>query len=102
MLGDCLITAQSMYTPCTSGLGISQGFQRGERLGGDNKEGLSWIEVTGGLDKRGAVNVRNKAHSQLAITVVAQGVVGHRRAEVGPTNADVDHSANALPSVPSP
>ena len=60
------------------------------------------VEVAGRLGEVGRVDVGDEAEGQRPVGVVAQRQVGHRRAEVGAADADVDHGADPLAGVPGP
>ena len=83
-------------------MGVGQCLQRGEGFGADDEQRLGGVEVAGGLDQCSGVHVGDKAAAQIALAVVAQGLVGHDRAEVRAADADIDDVANALAAVAPP
>ncbi len=83
-------------------MGIGHGFQRGEGFGGDDEQGLGGIEIAHGLGKVGAVDIGDKAEDHGAVAVVLERFIGHHRAQVGASDADVDHVANALAGMALP
>ncbi len=102
----CLATAasslQTCQRPVARGVRVGHGLERGEGLGGDDEQGLRGIEVDHRLGEVGAVDVGDKAKDHLAVAVVFERFVGHDRAEVGASDADVDDVANALAGVAFP
>src|SRR5580704_15342793 len=83
-------------------MSVRHRFQRRECLGGDDEEGLRWIEIMDGFREVGAVNVGHKAKRKCSVGVKPQRLVGHYRAQVGTTDANVDDITNALASVTLP
>ena len=63
---------------------------------------LGRVEVAGRLGQVGRVDVGDEPEGQRPVGVVAQRQVGHRRAEVGAADADVDHGPDPLAGVPGP
>ena len=81
---------------------VGHGLEGREGLRRDHEERLGRIQVTGGFHEVGAVDVRHEAEGHAAIAPVPERFVGHDRPEVGSSDADVDHVANALARVALP
>ena len=56
----------------------------------------SAIQVPGCFHEIGRVDIGDEAERQVAVGVMAQGLVGHHRPQVGPADADVDDVADRL------
>ena len=102
VLGDGLGIAERAQAPVAGGVRIGHGFQRGEGLGGDDKQRLRRVEISSGLGEIGAVDVRHKMEGQIAGAVGFERFVGHHRAEVRAADADVDDVTDAFAGVPLP
>ena len=88
--------------PLARGRRVPDRLQRRERLRRDDEQRLLRIEVARRLDDVGAVDVGDEAERQVALRVVAEGLVRHDRAEVRAADADVDHVADPLAGVSRP
>ncbi len=102
MLGHGLLVAKRSQGPGARRVGVGHRLQSGERLGGDDEQRLGGVEVAGGLDEVGGVDVGDEAEGELPGAVVAQGLIGHDRAEVRATDADVDDVADRPAGVAGP
>ena len=103
VLGDGgFVTPQAGEGPVAGRGGIGHGFQRGKCFRGNDKKRLGGVEVVGGLGEVGAVNIGDEAEGERTVGVVAQGLVGHHRTEVGAADADIDDIFDALASVAFP
>ena len=60
------------------------------------------VQAVGDLPEGRAVDVGDVLETHVTVAVVTQRLVAHRRAEVGPADADVDHIADALAGVANP
>ena len=77
-------------------------FQGREGFGGDDEQRFLCVEIACCLGKIGTVDIGNKAESQVALGVVAQGLVGHHWAQIGPADADIDHIADRFAGIAFP
>ncbi len=97
-----LVAAETVQRPGPRAEGVGHGLQRGEGLRGDDEQGLGRIEVADRLHQVAAVDVGNEAETQVAVAVIAEGLVRHHRPEVGAADADVDHVADGPARVAKP
>ena len=103
VLGDRrLVAAQPVEQPAAGLRGVGQRLLGGEGLRRDDEQRAGRVEVAGGLGQVGRVDVGDEPEGQRPVGVVAQRQVGHRRAEVGAADADVDDGPDPLAGVPGP
>ena len=102
MLGNRGLVFERGERPRPRGVRVGHRLLRGEGLGRNDEQRLGRVEVVRGFGEVGAVDVGHEAERQVARAVVAQGFVGHDRAEVRSADADVDDGANALARVAFP
>ena len=103
MLGHRLdLAAEAREQPLAGALGVGHRLQRREGLRRDDEERFRRVQVAGGLDEIGPVDVRHEPEGHRAIAVVLEGLVGHDGPEVGAADADVDDVADALSGVALP
>ena len=88
--------AQRPDAPLAGRVRVGQGLLGGEGLGADDEQRLRRVEVAHRLAEVGRVHVGHEAQLEVAARVMAQGLAGHHRPEVGTADADVDDVADAL------
>src|SRR3954463_12461704 len=97
-----LVTTKSFERPCTCGLSVGHGLERGECFGRDDEQRLGGIEILNSLGEVGAIDVRNEAEGEIALGVMLERLIGHDGTEVGAADADVHDIADALSCVTLP
>ena len=88
--------------PGASRVRVGQRLERREGLRGDDHERLLGVAGLQREREVGGIDVRDEVEAQLGGGVGAQGLVGHRRAEVRAADPDVDHVPDAPAGVPAP
>ncbi len=83
-------------------MGVGQRLKCRERLGADDEKCLLGIEVTRGFVEVGAINVGDEAEGHIAPAVMTQRLVGHYRAQIRATDADVNDVADRPIRVSTP
>ncbi|MDH6433436.1 hypothetical protein M2158_001913 [Streptomyces sp. SAI-144] len=97
-----LIRLQLIEQPRARRGGVGDRLDGGEGLRGDDEQRLGRVQVAGGLVQVGAVDVRHEADGEVAVGEAAQHLVGHRGAQVGAADADVDDVLDAAAGVAGP
>ena len=97
-----LVAAEAVQQPLPGAPGIRHGLDGREGLRRDDDERLGRLEAAQRLDEVGRVDVRHESDVELRRGVGAKRLVGHRRAEIGATDPDVDHGLNRPAGVPAP
>lgn len=81
---------------------IRHRFERCERLGADDEQGLFSIQVPRGLDEVGAIHIRDEAKREIALGVILERLVCHHGTQIGAADTDVNYIANRLARMPFP
>ena len=102
MLGDRRSVTELPHHPVACRVRVRERLEGAERLGRDDEQGLVGRQIPGRLHKVGRVDVGDEPERHVAQAVVAKGLVRHHRAEVGPTDADVDDVLDPPPGVTGP
>ena len=89
------IVAECAGEPTAGRGGVGQRLKGGERLGGDDEKCCGRVESVEFCDQIGGVDVGDEPRRDTAVGVVAQRLVGHRRAEVRASDPDVHHGLDA-------
>src|SRR5215471_12635724 len=83
-------------------MGVGHGFECGECLRRNDKQGLGGIEVADGFDHVSSVDVGNKPECHGAVAIVLERLVRHNRSKVGTSNPDIDDISDRFPGVALP
>ena len=100
--GYGLFILKPAQAPGPGGAGVGHGFQGGEGLGRDDKQGLFRVEVERGFSKIRGVHVGDKTKGQIPSAVVLQRFIGHDRTKIGAADTDVDDVTNRFSAVSRP
>ena len=100
--GQRALVAQRVQAPGPCRRGVGHGLGCGEGFRADHEQRFGRVQATRRRIEFGAIRARNKAEGQVALAVLAQGLMGHHRAQVRPADAEVDDIADALAGVPAP
>ena len=95
MFGHCVVT-ECVGEPASRSGRVGQGLQGGERLGGDDEQRSGRIESVEFGDQVGRIDIGDEPRGDAGVGIVPQGLIGHRRSEVGSADADVDDGLDAL------
>ena len=96
LVGDDAALTQTIEQPGAHDLGVRDGLERREGLGGHDHKGRLGIQVLRGLTRVGGVNVGDEAALQALLHVGLEGLVRHDGAQVGAADADVDDGLDGL------
>ena len=96
LVGDDAALTQAVEQPGTHDLGVRDGLERREGLGGHDHEGRLGVQVLRGLARVSGVDVGDEAALQALLHVGLKGLVGHDGAQVGAADADVDNGLDRL------
>ena len=96
------LVSEDVERPGSRHARVREGLLRRERLGRDDEQRLLGVEVPDRLGEVGRIDVRDEPHGEIAAGVVAQRPVGHRRAEVGAADPDVDDGRDPPAGVAAP
>ncbi|MPM23084.1 hypothetical protein SDC9_69547 [bioreactor metagenome] len=95
-VGDRTAVLEAGDQPVAYDPGVGEGLQRGERLRRDDHQSGLRVEQERLLRRIGRVDVGDEPTLQAQLAVRLERLVGHHRAEVGATDADVDHRTDRL------
>ena len=96
LVGDDAALTQAVEQPGAHDLGVRDGLERREGLGGHDHEGRLGVQVLRGLTRVGGINVGDEAALQALLHVGLEGLVRHDGAQVGAADADVDDGLDGL------
>ena len=99
VLGDgrlLVLACESVEQPRLAQPGVGERLERAERLARDDEQRRRRVEALQRGRGIGRVDVRDEPALQALLPVRLEGLVGHHRPQVGPTDADVDDRADPL------
>ena len=101
VFGD-IFFASGSQKPVAGGVGVGQGFLRGEGFGCDDEQGGFGADLFQNVAQLRAVHVGNEMHVQTRVAVGLQGGAHHQRALVGTADADIDDVGDGLAGIARP
>ena len=90
------VVTQVVDEPASRGVGVGDRLDGGERLRCDDEQRGGGIQVGQHPGHVGTIDVRHEPAPDPIVPELGEGLVGHHRTEVGPTDADVDDGRDDL------
>ena len=101
VFGDVLL-AGFAQEPLAGGVGVGDGFLRGEGFGGDDEQRGFGMDFFQHVAQLRAVHVGDEVHAQARMAEIFQRGTHHQRPQIGTADADIHHVGNHLVAVPQP
>ena len=101
VFGDVLL-AGFAQEPLAGGVGVGDGFLRGEGFGSDDEQRGFGMDFFQHVAQLRSVHVGDEVHAQARMAEIFQRGTHHQWPQIGTADADIHHVGNHLVAVPQP